>query len=69
MKNSVFGKPMKNIRKHRNTKSVTADKRKNQLVSKTNCHTTKWFSENLLDIELNKIKVKMNKAVYLNLSI
>ena len=29
----------------------------------------KWFSENLLGIEMKKIKVKMNKPVYLELSI
>ena len=34
-----------------------------------NCHTTKWFSEILLEIEMKKIKVKMNKPVYLGLSI
>ena len=32
-------------------------------------HTTKWFSENLLAIEMKKAKVKMNKPVYLGLSI
>ena len=31
--------------------------------------TTKWFSENLLAIEMKKTKVKMNKPVYLGLSI
>ena len=30
---------------------------------------TKWFSENLLAIEMKKIKIKMNKPVYLGLSI
>ena len=33
------------------------------------CHTTKCFSENLLAVEMKKIKVKMNKPVYLGLSI
>ena len=47
---------------------VTTDKRRNQLVSEPNYHTTKWFSENLLATEMKKIKVKMNKPVYLGMS-
>ena len=50
-------------------KLVTTDKRRNQLVSEPNYLATKWFSENLLAIEMKKIKVKMNKPVYLGLSI
>ena len=69
MNNSVFGKTMENLRKHRDIKLVKTDKRKSQLVSEPNFYTTKWFSENLLAIEVNKIKIKMNKPVYLGLSI
>ena len=39
------------------------------LIPEPNYHTTKWFSENLLAIEMKKTKVKMNKPVYLGLSI
>ena len=60
---------MENVRKHRDIKLVTTDKRRNQLVSEPNYHTTKWFSENLLAIEIKKTKLKMNKPVYLGLSI
>ena len=69
MNNSVFGKTMENIRKHRDIKLVTMYKRRNQLVSESNYHITKWFSEDLLAIEMKKIKVKMNKQIYLELSI
>ena len=69
MNNSVLGKAMKNVRKHRDIKLVTTDKRRNQLVSEPNYHTRKWFSENLLAIEMKKVKVKMNKPVNLGLSI
>ena len=69
MNNSVFGKTMENVRKHRDIKLVATDKRRNQLVSEPNYHTTKWFSENLLAIEMKKTKVKMNKPVYLGLSV
>ena len=56
---------MEKVRKHRDIKLVTTDKRRNQLMSELNCHTTKWFSENLLATEMKKTKVKMNKTVYL----
>ena len=41
MNNSVFGKTMENVRKHRDIRLVTTDKRRNQLVSETNYHTTR----------------------------
>ena len=69
MNNSVFGKTMENVRKHRDIKLVTTDKRRSQLASEPNYHTAKYFSENLLAIEMKKIKVITNKPVYLGLSI
>ena len=69
MNNSVFGKTMKNVRKHRDIKLVTTDEKRNKLVSEPNYHTTKRFSENLLAIEMKKTKVKMNKPIYLGMSI
>ena len=69
MNNTVFRKTMENLRKHRDIKLVTTDKKRNQLVSEPNYHTTKWFSENLLAIGMKKTKVKMNKPVSLGLSL
>ena len=69
MNNSVFGKTMENVRKHRGIKLITTDKRRNKLVSEPNYHTTKWFSEFVGNRNEIKIKVKMNKGVYLDLSI
>ena len=69
MNNAVFGKTMKTVRKHRDIKLVTTDKRRNQLVSEPNYHTTKYISENLLTIEMKKTKVKLNEPVYLYLSL
>ena len=69
MNNAVFGKTMENVRKHRDIKLVTTDKRRNQLASEPNYHTTKHFSDNLMAIEMKKTKVKMNKPIYLGISI
>ena len=69
MNNSVFGKTMENVRKHRDIKLVTAEEKRIKLVSEPNYHATKHFSENLLAIEMKKTKVKMNKPVYLDMSI
>ena len=69
MNNSVFGKTMENVRKHRDIKLVTTEERRIKLVSEPNYHTTKHFSEKLLAIEMKKTKVKMNKPVYLGMSI
>ena len=65
MNKFVFGKATENLRKHRDIKLVTAVKRRNQLVSEPNYHTT----ENLLAIKIKKTKIKMNKPLYLGLSI
>ena len=69
MNNAVFGKTMENIRKHRDIKLVTTDKKNSKLVSEPNYHTTYLISEDLSIIEMKKTKVKMNKPIYLGLSI
>ena len=60
---------MENVRKHRDIKLLTTDRRRNQLVSEPNYHTTKQFSKTLLQIEMKKTKVKMNKLAYRSMSI
>ena len=66
---SVFGKTMENIRKHRDIKLVTTNKKRSKLVSEPNYHTMNLISENLSIIEMKKTKIKMNKPIYLGLSI
>ena len=58
---SVFRKIRKNERKHRFTKLVTTERRRNHLVSETNDHTTKLFREIVLAVEMRKTKILMNK--------
>ena len=45
MNNAVFGKTMENVRKHRDIKLVTTDKRRNQLVLEPNYHTQNIFQK------------------------
>ena len=54
MNNAVFGKTMENVRKHRDIKLVATERRRNYLVPEPNYHTTKFFLEHLLAIEMLK---------------
>ena len=69
MNNSVFGKTLEKVRKHRDIKLVATDKGRNQLASEPNYHTTKHFSDNLMAIEMKKTRVKINQPIYLGISI
>ena len=69
MNNSVFGQTMENIRKHRDIKLVTTDKKRSKLVSEPNYYTINLTSEDLSIIEMKETKVKMNELIYLGLSI
>ena len=60
---------MENIRKHRDTKLVATNKKRSKLVSEPNYHVINYISEDLPIIKMNKTKVKMNKPIYLALSI
>ena len=69
MNNAVFGKTMENVRKHRDIKLVKTGKKRNKLVSEPNYHTMELTDDNLAIIEMRKAQVKMNKPIYLGLSI
>ena len=81
--NAAFGKTMENVRKNRNIKLVTTEKRSmtvafsmkyekrsmKYLVWKPHYDTANFFTENLLAIELKKTETLIIKLVYLGLSI
>ena len=69
MNNAVFGKTLVNLRKHRAINLVTKERRICYLVSEPSYHTTKFFTENLLAIEIKKIEILINKPVYLGASV
>ena len=60
---------MENFRKHRDIRLATTDKKRSYLTSEPNYYTKKWFSENVPAIEMNKIRLKMDKSIYLGLPI
>ena len=66
MNNSVFGKMMENIRKHRNIKLVTTEEKYLCTIMKPNFKSGVRFGENLMGCEMGKIKVIMKKPVYLS---
>ena len=70
MNNAVFGKTMENnIRKHRNIKLITNREAYLKAVMKPNFKSGVRFSESLMGCEMGKIKVVMNKPVYLGQAI
>ena len=54
---------LENVRKHRDIKLVTTEKRSTYFVSEPNYHTTTFFIENVLAIEMEKTLVLMKKSV------
>ena len=69
MNNSLFIKTMENIRKHKDIKLVTNRESYLKTVMKPNFKSGVYFSPNLIGCEMGKIKVSMNKPVYLGQAI
>ena len=66
MNNAVLRKTIESVSKHRDIKLVATERRRrNYLVSEPNYHNTKFFTENLLAIEMKK----KQKYLLINLSI
>ena len=69
MNNSVFRKTMENIRNHRNIKLVNNKVDYLRAVMHLNFKSGMLFGTNLIACEMGKIKVVMNKPVYLGQAI
>ena len=69
MNNSVFGKTMENLRKHRNIKLVNNREVYLKAIMKPYFNSGTLFGPNLMGCEMCKIKVVMNKPVYLGQAI
>ena len=69
MNNSVFGKTMENIRNRVDIKLVNNRKKAIELTRKLNYNSWTWFSENLVAIHMNRIKLYFNKPIYIGMSI
>ena len=65
MNNFVFSKTMENIRKHKDIRLATNKKAYLRKVMKPNFKSGTLFSEKLMGCKTGKIKVVMNKPVYL----
>ena len=69
MNNSVFGKTMENIGKHRDINLATNEEAYLKRVMKPNFRSRIQFSENLMGCEMEKISVITNKPIYLGQAI
>ena len=65
--NFVFGKTIENVRKQRDIKIITTDKRRKRLVSEPNYHSHKNFSKHLMAIEMKQTRMKMVQPLYLGI--
>ena len=71
LENTFFSlcKDHDNVWKYRDTKLVATERRKEYFVSEPNYHTTKFFTENVLAIQMRKTQLLTNNPVYQYLSI
>ena len=66
--NAIFGKTMENVRKHIDIKLAPTERRRKYLVSEPNYHTTQFFTEHVLAIEMRNTQIILKKPAYLGLS-
>ena len=65
----MVSKTMENVRKHRDIKLVTNDKKRSILASEPNYHSTKYISDDLLVMEMKKREIYKNSPIYLGQAI
>ncbi len=69
MNNSVFGKTMENVKNRVNVKLVMTKEALNKLVKKSNYVRVNVFHENLVAVHMEKSVIKLNKPIYVGMSI
>ena len=69
MNNSVFGKTMENLRNRVDVRLVTSEDKARKLFAKPNYESRTIFSDNLIAVHMKKTKLKLNKPIYLGMSI
>ena len=69
MNNSIFGKCLENKRKHKDIKLVTTARQLEKLVQKPNFKTSIIINENLVAVCMGKTVVKMDRPLYVGMSI
>jgi len=70
MNNAIFGKTLENVRNHVDVRLLTRwDGRYDveAMIAKPNFHSRSVFSENLVAIDMRKLKVKFDKPIYVSM--
>ena len=65
----LSGKTMENLRKHRSVELVHTEKRLRKVSAKSTYKLHRIFSEDLVGVELNRLKVKLNKPIYIGMTV
>ena len=69
MNNSIYGKTCENQKKRTDIKLVTTEEKRKKLIEKPHCKKFRIFDENLVGIEMRKIKCLINKPFYVGFTV
>ena len=63
MNNSLFGKMIENVRKHRDIKLIVTEERRKKLTLEPNYVSFKTFLDHLMAVEMRNTRIKMDKPI------